>query len=737
MALLPFNPGTGSEVRAIAAGESGKWAVTGGEDNIFTVWDVELRKKVSTPGVVHEGWILAVATSPDEKIIASTGTDGVIHLTYERPDEVGAGAPSELRGHLGYVNALLFSRHMKAQESNALYSCSSDTSIIKWNLNTGEPLKVFGTRREPGRVKPGDFKREEDEPAGKGVPRGETGHVNSVYCIDLSHDGRFLVSGSNDNSVHLWDAHTGVVLDRAVELPGDVLTAKFTASSNYLLVGMSDGSVHKHALKNTEASPRGRKRADAPLWIGTEEGTDLVSRRYARAPIRKILVEPENENFFITLSGKNTVQIWDMHTMTIMGDVDTTPLNTYGREDEDGNVKFSSPAEANKVDYINDICITSDGRFILIATNGIRECDGDLPGLYSTRFPGYCQHLYKQLENLKDLDNEFYTRILGENLKGQINLLAENKDSIDQVFKRLFPEKKLPDDHCYKMGHLYSPEIVRKFSEIIDRSRPKGRAKAPTAYYNALEQLQKYVQGVKTYPVAYWKGLRALYTGVPSFPWTLDVFYARYEGGPDFERIEMRDEEFKLVLKDRTRNSLSFKLEIDIPLMFLPLIKAISCQMETDRGDLEHLVFADFSYNPSTRKIEDWTTVKIDTGYRIRPYAMLTLKNFELVYEDSLIKNFEDAGASVVGDYIHAIKLNFKEPVLPAIKLQVGKKTAELSKLIEVLMPKLVVINTIQTVVATVAALAPGFFWPVVTYGAIGVIILILIFQFLYNRSQK
>ena len=36
-----------------------------------------------------------------------------------------------------------------------------------------------------------------------------TGHMNGIFDVVFSADGRTIVTGSSDGTVRLWDAHTG------------------------------------------------------------------------------------------------------------------------------------------------------------------------------------------------------------------------------------------------------------------------------------------------------------------------------------------------------------------------------------------------------------------------------------------------------------------------------------------------------------------------------------------------
>ncbi len=56
---------------------------------------------------------------------------------------------------------------------------SSGTTIKLWDVQTGQPLRTL------------------------------TGHLDVVYCLVISPDGKLLISGSADKSIRLWDLATG------------------------------------------------------------------------------------------------------------------------------------------------------------------------------------------------------------------------------------------------------------------------------------------------------------------------------------------------------------------------------------------------------------------------------------------------------------------------------------------------------------------------------------------------
>lgn len=63
--------------------------------------------------------------------------------------------------------------------------------------------------------------------------QGQQGHIASVLC---SPDGRFIVSGSDDRIVRIWDAHTGSLVQQKT-LSGPIYTLACSPDSRYLAAG--------------------------------------------------------------------------------------------------------------------------------------------------------------------------------------------------------------------------------------------------------------------------------------------------------------------------------------------------------------------------------------------------------------------------------------------------------------------------------------------------------------------
>jgi len=102
----------------------------------------------------------------------------------------------------------------------------------------------------------------------------QTGHTGSVNALALSPDGRFLVSGSEDVTLKIWDTATGNVLRTLSGHEQSVLAAAISPDGRTIASGGADASVrvwnvvtgestktvsHSSAVKNVAFSDDGRR----------------------------------------------------------------------------------------------------------------------------------------------------------------------------------------------------------------------------------------------------------------------------------------------------------------------------------------------------------------------------------------------------------------------------------------------------------------------------------------------
>ncbi|HEY5434885.1 MAG TPA: serine/threonine-protein kinase [Candidatus Limnocylindrales bacterium] len=212
-----WDPGSGACLRtlqghtelvtAVAVAPDGRWVVSGSRDKTVRIWDPESGVCLRTLQG-NTGWVSAVAGSPDGRWVVSGGADKTVRL-WQLGFGEAAGyalarprASSEVLGVAAQVRAALdeAARHLKA----------------------GRPARAAETVRH-ARSLPG-FER---HPAlldllhaagryGRRTTLSEAwarhtlqGHTDEVTAVAVSPDGRWVVSGSYDRTLRIWDPESG------------------------------------------------------------------------------------------------------------------------------------------------------------------------------------------------------------------------------------------------------------------------------------------------------------------------------------------------------------------------------------------------------------------------------------------------------------------------------------------------------------------------------------------------
>ena len=170
-------------VEVIAFSPDGKTLASGSRDPIIRLWNPQNGK---LKGILtgHTDAVMSIAFSPDGQTLVSGGRDRSIRLWNPQNGKL----KKTLTGYTDWINPVAFS------PDGQTLACGRYNTIRLWDTQTGEY---------------------------KNISEAHTGHILSVA---FSPDGTMLASGSEDNTVLLWDFQTLLEQTPTLEMDPNKIT---------------------------------------------------------------------------------------------------------------------------------------------------------------------------------------------------------------------------------------------------------------------------------------------------------------------------------------------------------------------------------------------------------------------------------------------------------------------------------------------------------------------------------
>jgi len=224
-----------------------------------------------------------------------------------------------LRGHNGWVTSLAVGTDANGQP--LLVSGSRDRSLIVWNLNLENREEI-----------PTEENEVTDWKVGKPF-RSLRGHSHFVSSLSISNDSKYVVSGSWDKTLRLWDLNTMTTRQIFSGHEKDVLAVAFSQDNRMIFSGGMDKTLrfwntkgeNKYVSKEfngwVSCITHVKKEKDSSLLaVGSWDSkvrifdSEMVANRSIEAQDYAVVsMASDDDGDFLFVGQKNgSIKIWNM-----------------------------------------------------------------------------------------------------------------------------------------------------------------------------------------------------------------------------------------------------------------------------------------------------------------------------------------------------------------------------------------------------------------------------------------
>ncbi len=310
-------------IEALAFSDDGKQLVSGGDDTSIRMWNVEDGKagrilnpdyKTDKEGSYKQ--VLSVAFSKDGKFVLSGDAGGHIRAwdPVKKDDAFVIGSEAHKRGRVASV--------AYGSDTQLIYSCGEDGVVL-----------VSPGHDAAGKEVAGITQKRFDSKAG--------GSDAALTAMALTPDGNYLLTGSVDTTIRVWDIKTSKVIRI---YPGHTATVNAITMSpdGRTFVSVSDDQSvkvwtlavadehenfeeHKGIVWSSALSPNGKLiasgGADRTVIVREARGGKVLYKLEGHtAAITKVAFSPKGD-VLATSSGDMMVKLWDLTKGTLIRDL--------------------------------------------------------------------------------------------------------------------------------------------------------------------------------------------------------------------------------------------------------------------------------------------------------------------------------------------------------------------------------------------------------------------------------
>ena len=236
-----------------------------------------------------------------------------------------------------------------------------------------------------------------------------TAHTGYVFSVSWSHNGQYIVSGGQDNTIKLWDS-AGILISTLSGHTGDVYDVKFSMNDDFIISGSQDNTIkiwdrasgllvhtitgHANDVRSIAVSPDGNyilsgsTDATSRIWDFNTHNQVASFNQSGAGNIYTVAWSP-TENKVVTGAQNNMVLLWDIGSLVGVNEISTVSKAAISPNPSRDMITISTNG-SDREEYYFEI-ISSSGKIMksgeLLNQNSIDI--SELPAaVYSIRLTG-------------------------------------------------------------------------------------------------------------------------------------------------------------------------------------------------------------------------------------------------------------------------------------------------------------------------------------------------------------